>query len=316
MAPGFPAELSGIPETQPPVVDPTGTRVYVMLRTGQVDGFDIRSGTRLPGFPTALPAAPPPRPLGGYRAATAGVGLLVVSGANHLMRIVPGRPPRTVMTGARRFEAIASTDGSLIVAWDSVSGGVALLTAEGGERGMHPLPQVFGTEAPFLAMADGNLALVGAETSDVRGRVDQLFEERANAAAKAEVMGIAEEEAQIRYGSAKPTGVDQAQAQADLRQLKKGWLERTYGLRAVEAMLRTAPATRITVVRGLGTERPGVLVDERIEGFAPQTGFDQCEHVLPVFWRDPRNGGSVLLVGLNSTTSPTSTVRVYPIDVR
>ena len=301
---GFPALLSGIPETQPPLVDSAGERAYMMLRSGQVDGFSLLDGRALPGFPTA--PLDMPRPWGGFRLALApqGTALFIASGSGALTRIelARGRAPTvgTVSTGGRQLAALAPLGGSMLAGWDAASGSLLTLDDQGRERHSMPLSQVYGDQAPFLLASGDDLAMVGAEANDTRARIDQAFAERAPAAGKAEVNAIAEEESQVRFGGPPRGSVQIAEAQSALRELKRGWLTRSLGLQKVDELLRAPAATRVTVVRGLSTAKPEPLAEDRIEGFTPQTGFQQCEHVLPVFWSDPRQASPTLLVGLNA----------------
>ena len=250
----------------------------------------------------------------------------IASGSGGLTRIelARGRAPTvgTVSTGGRQLAALAPLGGSMLAGWDAASGSLRTLDDQGRERHSLPLSQVYGDQAPFLLASGDDLAMVGAEANDTRARIDQAFAERAPAAGKAEVNAIAEEESQVRFGGPPRGSVQIAEAQSALRELKRGWLTRSLGLQKVDELLRAPAATRVTVVRGLSTAKPEPLAEDRIEGFTPQTGFQQCEHVLPVFWSDPRQASPTLLVGLNAAPrelppgGAAALVRAYSLPAR
>jgi hypothetical protein len=315
LAPGSPLPLSGIPETQPPVVDAQSSRVYVMLRTGQVDGFDLVTAKRLQGYPTPAPARDSARPPGGFRLALLGDGpqLLVTTGLQGQLQWLSGSTVRTLKTGVRRFEALVSVPGG-VVAWDAATGSLVMLDAAGQELGDLPLVPGFGAQAPQLVAHRGTVFAVGLEATDPAGRVDQLFAQSATADEQAEVVAIAEEENELRFGSRKPAGLHEPEARAGLTRLKKSWLERKYGLGPLSKAIHDRTSTRIVVALGFGNGRPEVVRDDSVPGFTPETGFQQCEHVLPVVWRDPQNGKAFLIVGLNETASEQSAVRIYALD--
>lgn len=320
LASGFPAALSGIPETQPPVLDGAGQRAFVMLRTGQVDAFALATGDRLPGFPSA--ALDAPRPLGGFRLALTpdGSALLIATGAVELVRIDvgPGRKPAAtvIRVAGRRIGAVATLANGL-VGWDAANGELFGFDAQGRERGKLATIANFGDTAPFLATTGGDVALVGIEASGGSGMVEQLFAERAPPKVKATVNDIAMEEARSKHGVKDLNPAQELELKEELYRMKKSWLEKTYGLGVVDSQLRTTPAVRVGLARGLDGGPGQWLVDERIEGFSPMTGFSQCEHVLPVFWRDPRQGGALwLLVGLNATDTLDGKPVAVPAQVR
>ena len=323
LAAGFPAALAGIPETLPPVVDSAGQRAFVALRTGQVDGFALATGARLPGFPSA--ALDVPRPLGGFRIALTpdGNALLIATGATELVRIDigPGRKPAATVIGVagRRIGAVASLANGL-VGWDAANGEFFGFDAQGRERGKLAPGGTFGDTAPFLATAGGDVAVVGIEAASAGGKVEQLFAERAPPKVKAAVNEIALEEARGKHGVKELNPAQQLELNGELYRMKKSWLEKTYGLGVIDSQVRTTAAVRVGLARGLDSGPGQWLVDERIEAFSPMTGFSQCEHVLPVFWRDPRQGSMWLLVGLNATdtldgksAAVAAQVRAYPV---
>lgn len=325
---GFPLALSGVPETQPPCVDAAGERAFVMLRTGQVDGFSLTRGQRLPGFPTAALSAP--RPIGGFRLALSRDGgtALIASGALGLTRIDSANPrpakPAVLQVGARALAALVADGRGGMVGWDAASGALVAFDLSGREQSALALAPVYGEVAPFLVASAGSIAVVGVESTDTRARVDQLFAERAPAPVKALLPELAAEEAQVRYGGvSRLNAAQQLEVQADLNSLKKGWLEKTYGLAVVDAALRVVAATRVSVVQVAPNQPLRLLLEDRIEGYSPDTGFSQCEHVLPVFWRDPRQPVSQLLVGLNAVDLPPgkaapaspAQLRAYPLPV-
>lgn len=324
LVPGFPVELSGIPETQPPAVDGSGQRAFVMLRTGQVDGYALATGARLPGFPTA--ALEVPRPIGGFRMALTADGntLLIATGSTELQRIdlSPGRKPAATVIGVsgRRIGALAALAQGGLVGWDAGNGELFGFDAQGRERGKLPAIAAFGDVAPFLAVSGNDVALVGIESSGAGGKVEQLFADRAPPKVKAAVNDIAMEEARSKHRVKDLNAAQQLELKDELYRMKKSWLEKTYGLGVIDGQLRTTPAARVGLARGLDGGAPQWLVDERVERHSPVTGFSQCEHVLPVFWRDPRQGNQWLLVGLNATDalngqSPPvqAQLRAYPV---
>lgn len=323
---GFPMALAGIPETQPPVVDAAGNRVFVVLRTGQVDGVSLADGIRLPGFPTAALSAP--RPLGGFRLAMSadGASLFLANGGTDLIRIGIAGTVRPTITplrlAGRRIGAVVPHGAGLMLGWDAASGDLVVFDPQGQQHGVLPLGQVYGDKAPLLALSAAHggedLALVGAEATDPLQRVDQLFADRAPAAARTEVEGLAREEALLRYKTRELTAAQQLELRKELSQLKRGWLEREAGVGPVATLLRVAPATRVTVVRGFGRAAPRVLLEDRIEGHDSDTGFSQCEHVMPVFWRDSGRGAPLLFVGLNARdakATPPASLRAYTLPL-
>jgi len=300
---GFPALLSGIPETQSPALDAAGRRAYVALRTGQVDAISLADGTRPRGYPTA--AVESPRPPGGFRLACSADGrFLYLATGSELLRIeaASGKTAPVRTAPGRRWAGVLA-DGAHVVAFDAASGRVVRLDAAGQETTSAAVKFGAVGAAPFMAVRGTDVALVGARGKDPTGRIEELFAQHAPQSEKARLEELALEEAHVRFRATKLTAAQQEAAKEDLVGLKRGWLERTLGLGRVEEMLRVEPATQVQVVRGLGSGTPAVVVDDLVAGFTPETGFSQCEHVLPVFWTDPRNGAAVLFVGLNAEPS-------------
>jgi hypothetical protein len=193
-------------------------------------------------------------------------------------------------------------EGAYVVAFDAASGSVVRLDAA-GQQSASAAVKFAGGAAPFMAAHGPDVALVGARGKDPTGRIEELFAQHAPEKDKAELEELALEEAHVRFRTTKLSPAQQQAVNEDLVRMKRTWLQHTLGLARVEELLRVAPATQVQVVRGLASGAPAVVVDDLVAGFTPETGFSQCEHVLPVFWTDSRTNAAALFVGLNAESA-------------
>lgn len=322
---GYPVALAGIPEALSPVVDATGERAWVMLFSGQVDGFRLQDGARLPGFPTPVPKST--RPPGGYRLALGpdGASLYVAQGGPSLLRI-DGRSAgvaEMALPGAVRLTGLATVGDKLFVL-DEGRGRMLQLDGTGRELGGVDIAPAGGSRNVLLwkvalGASDG-LLLLSAPDLDQAARIKQLYFERAPQAEQRELAAFMADEAR-QYGAQALTAEQQGELEDEHLSLKRSWLEKSLGARPLASLLKPSPATRVQVISvsaaGLVT-----LLDDVVPGYTPNTGFSHSEQVFPALWADA--GRTVrLMVPLNAAASrsePTaynrSLVRVYTLTSR
>jgi len=321
--PGYPVALAGEAENRPPVIDAKGERVWVMLESGQVDGFLLANGARLGGFPTETPRLP--RPTGGFRlvAHPGGNLLFVATGGPTLLRVdsQTGALNPLPLTQAQRITGLAWFNGQLVV-FDEGRGKLVALDDKGIETASFGLTAPGALQNVALMPLTGNALLVeSAPRVDYHARVEQMFREQAPPSEQARLAALAEKEAKARFRTVNLSPAQTQDMERDLLSLKDGWLEKKYGLFEMNRMLKADAATRIQVVMATPSGWT-IALDDTISGHTPETGFHGSEMVYPVVWNNT-SGETLLLVPVNSGADHDdqvnyfrSLVRIYTLLVR
>lgn len=327
--PGYPYFLDDTPIQHAPVLTGDG-RVFVLLRSGRVDGLELRGGRRIPGFPSS----PPPEGLVDDRAHLAYVpafGALVLStGGDAMIRIDAGTGRCTPLPGppGARLTGLAGSDERLY-AIDEASSRLLCVDRHGAIDASLALGWPSGSQCYYighhaLAHARGRrgacLILVSRSHVDGAVAIEHLFNTRATPDVRSKIERLADDERRRVYGVGELRPEQQAEMDHSVMMMKKSFLRNVMGSVALNEQLSGVMSTRVQAVTDEGG-RMKVVLDDVIDGCTPDTGLDIAGMACPVLCAGSRKDSLDLFVPLNDARPVPpgrpfrSRLRIYPLAV-
>jgi hypothetical protein len=301
--PGYPQALSGTPELHPPLMDMPAKRFYVMLQTGEVDGFDLISGRRLSGFPSSPLVSDTPDY--GYRAVLcqAWKSIMVAYGGNSLWRIDlnNGRATHLNLPKIQRVTGITMRDNNLYVL-EEASGELYKLDGNGGIRsrlllGLSPTSRNYYFTAADQPGSKNNYIVIASTSSDnPDAKIASVFEQYATAEIKKKINQLAEDESIRRFNTLQLNLVQRKEIAHSIQMMQRGYLQTTLGFDKTDALLAGEAVTRIQVAVDENNNMR-LLLDDAIKGYTPETGFSYSDMIFPVTQSD--STGVNIIIPLN-----------------
>lgn len=303
---GYPVILAAAAELHRPILHPTLRRVFVLLESGQVEAFELETGARPKGFPTApVPSDVEP----GVRHMTLlpeSNTLLVTNGAGSLMRIDAASGVATPMAveGAQRLTGMDSV-GERVYAMDEVTG--KLLALDPGGRvvsalalNLPPATRVYALQAVATGKAENACVFVVASPPrDPDARVLPLYEQQSTPAERQKLNEIAERTAIRRFGTATLDPAQRTEMDRNVTQMQRSFLENKLGASRLAALLAEEPQTLVRAVLDTGGALQ-LALEDRISGHTPETGFLPSPAVFPALIAEVEGRSFTLVVPVNA----------------
>ncbi len=300
--PGFPVELPSAAEQRQPIIDPAAGRAFILLENGQVEAFQLAGGSRPPGFPAGPDA---PDVIAGTRqmAMLPGAKAIFISnGTDTLTRIdaASGAATSVIIPGAQRLTGLAGA-GERLYAFDDAANRLISLDAKGATLSSLQLnlprsSRCYSLQAVETGPETVAVLLASSPDPDPHIKVAAVFEKLATPEAKKKVREIADADWQSAYGTLKRDAAQRMEYDNNVADMQRSYLEHHLGETAASDMLADEPLTSVQAIRDGGGSL-SVVMEDRIDGYVPATGFAVSPTVLPAATIDA--GGLVWVVPAN-----------------
>jgi hypothetical protein len=325
---GFPANLTAAAELHRPILDSTLGRVFVLLESGQVEAFELQTGARPKGFPTAPISTEVESGVRHMTLLHGANALLVTTGAGGLVRIdaASGATTTIAVADAKRLSGLDSA-GERVYAVDEATGKLLVLDAGGqvlGAVGLNlpPAARLYALQAVSTGKPGSTcIFVVASPPRDPDTRVAPLYQQHSTPADRQKLNEIAEKIALRRFGTSKLDPEQRAEKDRNITQMQRGFLENLLGASRLAALLAEEPQTLVRAVIDTGGALE-LALEDRIAGYTPETGFLPSPAVFPALLVEAGGHTLTLVVPVNATQrtadgrDPTrGLVRLYQLQI-